>query len=105
MIDSSGTGEIICSLLLSTLSKFCFKICLFVCFFYFFYFYCCLTILFRFGIVGAVRVVVQGPGPGPLYGHAMDLVAERYLVTVSGNDGEYMFTCCIVFFIFLSHMF
>ncbi|XP_042463963.1 serine/threonine-protein phosphatase BSL1 homolog [Zingiber officinale] len=33
------------------------------------------------------RVVVQGPGPGPLYGHAMDLVAQRYLVTVSGNDG------------------
>ncbi|KAG6527534.1 hypothetical protein ZIOFF_009645 [Zingiber officinale] len=33
------------------------------------------------------RVVVQGPGPGPRYGHAMDLVAQRYLVTVSGNDG------------------
>lgn len=42
-------------------------------------------------------MVVQGPGPGPLYGHAMDLVAERYLVTVSGNDGEYMFTCCMCF--------
>lgn len=34
------------------------------------------------------RVVVQGPGPGPRYGHAMDLVAQRYLVSVSGNDGR-----------------
>ncbi|CAL0300562.1 unnamed protein product [Lupinus luteus] len=34
------------------------------------------------------RVVVQGQGPGPRYGHAMDLVAQRYLVTVSGNDGK-----------------
>ncbi|RZC93873.1 hypothetical protein C5167_016567 [Papaver somniferum] len=34
------------------------------------------------------RVVVQDPGPGPRYGHAMDLVAQRYLVTVSGNDGK-----------------
>ncbi|XP_038981318.1 serine/threonine-protein phosphatase BSL1 homolog [Phoenix dactylifera] len=34
------------------------------------------------------RVVVQGPGPGPRYGHTMDLVAQRYLVTVSGNDGK-----------------
>ncbi|XP_072996998.1 serine/threonine-protein phosphatase BSL1 homolog [Typha latifolia] len=34
------------------------------------------------------RLVVQGPGPGPRYGHAMDLVAQRYLVTVSGNDGK-----------------
>ncbi|KVH94458.1 Kelch-type beta propeller [Cynara cardunculus var. scolymus] len=32
------------------------------------------------------RVVVQGQGPGPRYGHVMDLVAQRYLVTVSGND-------------------
>ncbi|KAJ8432127.1 hypothetical protein Cgig2_027709 [Carnegiea gigantea] len=32
------------------------------------------------------RVVVQWPGPGPRYGHVMDLVAQRYLVTVSGND-------------------
>jgi hypothetical protein len=35
----------------------------------------------------ALRVVVQGAGPGPRYGHCMDLVAQRYLVTVSGNDG------------------
>ncbi|KAG6749928.1 hypothetical protein POTOM_047005 [Populus tomentosa] len=34
------------------------------------------------------QVVVQGQGPGPRYGHAMDLVAQRYLVTVSGNDGK-----------------
>ncbi|XP_022728445.1 serine/threonine-protein phosphatase BSL1-like isoform X2 [Durio zibethinus] len=34
------------------------------------------------------RVVVQGQGPGPRYGHVMDLVAHRYLVTVSGNDGK-----------------
>ncbi|XP_073137688.1 serine/threonine-protein phosphatase BSL1-like isoform X2 [Henckelia pumila] len=34
------------------------------------------------------RVVVQGQGPGPRYGHAMDLVAQRYLVSVSGNDGK-----------------
>ncbi|XP_078445101.1 BRI1 suppressor 1 (BSU1)-like 1 isoform X2 [Wolffia australiana] len=34
------------------------------------------------------RVVVQGPGPGPRYGHAMDLVAKRFLVSVSGNDGK-----------------
>ena len=33
------------------------------------------------------RVVVQGAGPGPRYGHCMDLVAQRYLVSVSGNDG------------------
>ncbi|PKA53451.1 Serine/threonine-protein phosphatase BSL1 like [Apostasia shenzhenica] len=34
------------------------------------------------------RVVVQGAGPGPRYGHTMDLVGQRYLVTVSGNDGK-----------------
>ncbi|KAK4785517.1 hypothetical protein SAY86_002206 [Trapa natans] len=34
------------------------------------------------------RVVVQGQGPGPRYGHAMDLVGQRYLITVSGNDGK-----------------
>lgn len=34
------------------------------------------------------RVVVQGEGPGPRYGHAMDLVSQRYLVTVTGNDGK-----------------
>lgn len=33
-------------------------------------------------------MVVQGQGPGPRYGHVIDLVAQRYLVTVSGNDGE-----------------
>ncbi|KAK1428238.1 hypothetical protein QVD17_17067 [Tagetes erecta] len=34
------------------------------------------------------RVVVRGEGPGPRYGHVMDLVAQRYLVSVSGNDGK-----------------
>lgn len=34
------------------------------------------------------RLVVQEPGPGPRYGHVMDLVAQRYLVTVTGNDGK-----------------
>lgn len=34
------------------------------------------------------RVVVQGQGLGPRYGHVMDLVGQRYLVSVSGNDGE-----------------
>ncbi|KAF3536034.1 hypothetical protein F2Q69_00021631 [Brassica cretica] len=34
------------------------------------------------------RVVVQGEGPGPRYGHVMDLVSQRYLVTVTGNDGK-----------------
>ncbi|KAF9605293.1 hypothetical protein IFM89_015909 [Coptis chinensis] len=36
------------------------------------------------------RLVVQDPGPGPRYGHVMDLVAQRYLVTVSGNDVFYL---------------
>ncbi|KAI3668912.1 hypothetical protein L6452_40129 [Arctium lappa] len=35
------------------------------------------------------RVVVQGEGPSPHYGHVMDLVGQRYLVTVSGNDGTF----------------
>ncbi|XP_062202119.1 serine/threonine-protein phosphatase BSL2 homolog isoform X2 [Phragmites australis] len=34
------------------------------------------------------RVVVQGPGPGPRYGHAMALVGQRFLLTVGGNDGK-----------------
>ncbi|RWW30423.1 hypothetical protein GW17_00004993 [Ensete ventricosum] len=43
-----------------------------------------------YAVVICCRVVVQGPGPGPRYGHTMDLVAQRYLVTVSGNDGEFV---------------
>lgn len=35
----------------------------------------------------AGRVVVQGPGPGPRYGHVMALVGQRFLVCTSGNDG------------------
>lgn len=37
------------------------------------------------------RVVVQGQGPGPRYGHVMDLVAQRFLVSVSGNDGKNLY--------------
>ncbi|XP_073066135.1 serine/threonine-protein phosphatase BSL1-like isoform X2 [Primulina eburnea] len=43
------------------------------------------------------RVVVQGEGPGPRYGHVMDLVAQRYLVTVSGNDGKRVLSDAWVF--------
>lgn len=43
------------------------------------------------------RVVVQGQGPGPRYGHVMDLVAQRYLVTVSGNDGRRVLSDAWVF--------
>ena len=35
-----------------------------------------------------IRVVVQGPGPGPRYGHVMALVGQRYLMCIGGNDGE-----------------
>eukprot|EP00249_Psilotum_nudum_P023104 c28750_g1_i1 orf=412-3258(+) len=34
------------------------------------------------------RVVVQGSGPGPRYGHVMALVAQRYLVVIGGNNGK-----------------
>ncbi|KAL9238663.1 hypothetical protein vseg_013057 [Gypsophila vaccaria] len=34
------------------------------------------------------RVVVQGPGPGPRYGHVMALVGQRYLMCIGGNDGK-----------------
>jgi hypothetical protein len=34
------------------------------------------------------RVVVQGPGPGPRYGHVMALVGQRFLLTIGGNDGN-----------------
>lgn len=34
-----------------------------------------------------LRVVVQGPGPGPRYGHVMALVGQRYLMAIGGNDG------------------
>jgi protein phosphatase len=33
-------------------------------------------------------VVVQGPGPGPWYGHVMALVGQRFLLTIGGNDGR-----------------
>lgn len=34
------------------------------------------------------RVVVQGAGPGPRYGHVMALVGQRFLLSISGNDGK-----------------
>lgn len=34
------------------------------------------------------RVVVQGPGPGPRYGHVMALVGQRFLLCIGGNDGR-----------------
>ncbi|KAI3756680.1 hypothetical protein L1987_56502 [Smallanthus sonchifolius] len=34
------------------------------------------------------RVVVQGLGPGPRYGHVMALVGQRYLMAIGGNDGK-----------------
>ena len=34
------------------------------------------------------RVVVPNNGPGPRYAHVLALVAQRYLVTVGGNDGR-----------------
>lgn len=34
------------------------------------------------------RVVVQGPGPGPRYGHVMAFVGQRFLLSIGGNDGK-----------------
>ncbi|XP_024378190.1 serine/threonine-protein phosphatase BSL3 [Physcomitrium patens] len=34
------------------------------------------------------RVVVQGTGPGPRYGHVMSLVGQRFLLCIGGNDGK-----------------
>ncbi|KAL5720658.1 Serine/threonine-protein phosphatase bsl2 [Ranunculus cassubicifolius] len=34
------------------------------------------------------RVIVQGPGPGPRYGHVMALVGQRFLLAIGGNDGK-----------------
>jgi len=49
----------------------------------------CVSFFLNVGLVllSKCRVVVRGEGPGPRYGHVMDLVAQRYLVSVSGNDG------------------
>ena len=32
--------------------------------------------------------MVQGPGPGPRYGHVMALVGQRFLLSIGGNDGN-----------------
>lgn len=37
-------------------------------------------------------MVVQGPGPGPRYGHVMALVGQRFLLAIGGNDGITIFT-------------
>ncbi|KAL7226287.1 hypothetical protein ACSBR1_021409 [Camellia fascicularis] len=42
------------------------------------------------------RVVVQGPGPGPRYGHVIALVGQRYLMAIGGNDGESLDICFIL---------
>ncbi|KAI4340518.1 hypothetical protein MLD38_025346 [Melastoma candidum] len=34
------------------------------------------------------RVVAQGKGPGPRYGHVMALVGQRFLIVIGGNDGK-----------------
>uniref|UniRef100_A0A0C9S7F5 Serine/threonine-protein phosphatase n=1 Tax=Wollemia nobilis TaxID=56998 RepID=A0A0C9S7F5_9CONI len=34
------------------------------------------------------RVVVQGPGPGPRYGHVVAFVGQKYLLAIGGNDGK-----------------
>lgn len=39
------------------------------------------------------RVVVQGQGPGPRYGHVMSLVGQRFLLSISGNDGALIREC------------
>lgn len=44
------------------------------------------------------RVVVQGAGPGPRYGHVMSLVGQRFLLSISGNDGE-----GIIYVLFVLH--
>lgn len=49
------------------------------------------TLTYMPNIEVLTRVVVQGPGPGPRYGHVMALVGQRYLMCIGGNDGEYNF--------------
>ena len=46
------------------------------------------------------RVVVQGPGPGPRYGHVMALVGQRYLMAIGGNDGNSLRIQASSFFFF-----
>lgn len=41
-------------------------------------------------------MVVQGPGPGPRYGHVMALVGQRFLLCIGGNDGNFSFVCAIL---------
>lgn len=81
MISLSGIGE--------------FQLCEFWLFLVVNYFFFIIVLIFWVNLFA--RVVVQGQGPGPRYGHVMDLVAQRYLVTVSGNDGmNISFSCFIL---------
>lgn len=55
------------------------------------------------------RVVVQGPGPGPRYGHVMALVGQRYLMAIGGNDGKaslnsFLKCSCLLGLLRISHL-
>ena len=43
--------------------------------------------------------MVQGPGPGPRYGHVMALVGQRYLMAIGGNDGALLPVIAFYYFI------
>lgn len=49
------------------------------------------------------RVVVQGPGPGPRYGHVMALVGQRFLLAIGGNDGRSP-PLCLRWFLYCTHV-
>lgn len=52
-------------------------------------------------ILFSSRVVVQGPGPGPRYGHVMALVGQRYLMAIGGNDGRLFSILSHLWFVYL----
>ena len=62
-----------------------------------------LHIYFSTETLASYRVVVQGPGPGPRYGHVMALVGQRYVMAIGGNDGSYhvVFVFALVSCIFM----
>lgn len=49
----------------------------------------CLDLWILSWFVLSCRVSVQGQGPGPRYGHVMEVAAQRYIVSTCGNDGEF----------------
>jgi hypothetical protein len=57
-----------------------------------------LQTMLRGVVVEVARVVVQGLGPGPRYGHVMSLVGQRFLLSIGGNDGELTFWASWAFF-------